>query len=97
MSHHLAFGEPVEAVARDGIVCIFVDPGTARDLANAWEFTYASGGLSDLPRPHFLLDCSALKNAAIEADRQNGELAKSSVRQVPLARQPHLRLVGGES
>lgn len=95
MTRHLPFGEPIEAVARDGIVCIFTDAATARDIANAWEFTYASGGLTETFRPTFLLDCSSLKNAAIEADRQNGE-EDLAVRYVPVETMPRLRLVGGE-
>lgn len=96
MTGHLSFGEPIEAVARDGIVCIFTDAATARDIADAWEFTYASGGLSDIRRPAFLLDCSSLKNAAIEADRQNGE-NRAEPRYVPVESAPQLRLVGGDS
>lgn len=95
MTGRLAFGEPIEAVARDGIVCIFTDAATARDIAAAWEHTYAAGGLDTARRPTYRLDVAALKRAAGDADLQSG----TAVRYVPLLKpgSPRLlSLVGGE-
>jgi hypothetical protein len=92
-------GEPIEAVASDGIVMILIDTTTARQLADAWEFTQASGGLNVPQRPTFLLDVLAIRRAAIAADQQAGvELA--DVRFVPVGYDPagpRLRVVGDES
>lgn len=89
-------GEPVEAVAFDGIVMILVDSATARQVAAAWKFAHAHGGIGDAHRPTYPLDVATILRAAIDADQQAGvELA--DVRYVPVVpttdRPPFLRVV----
>lgn len=84
-SRPAAAGEPVEAVATDGIVMILVDSTTARQLAAAWKFAHGRGALDSADRPTYPLDVAAILRAAIDADKQ-ASVELADVRYVPLLR-----------
>lgn len=86
--------EPVLAVAEDGLVHIVAEPGMAKAIADALEFTFASGGLEENYRPLYLLDCNAIWQAVIKATLQ-AEQELAGTRFVPVAPVSHLRLVPG--
>lgn len=82
--------EPLIAEAGDGLVHIVCEPTMARALAQALEFTFASGEFEAHHRPQYFWDCQALVMAAFEADRENAAAPVSLV-----AAEPRLRLVSG--
>lgn len=83
------------ASAAPDLVVLVLDPATADQLADVWEFAHkTSGGLDPPARPTFLLDVAALRRAAHQA-----ATAPAPVEYVPVGvpDRPHLSVVGGES
>lgn len=79
-------GEIRAAAGAPGVVYIAVTSDTARAIADAWEFTQASGGLATTEPPPFLIDVATINAAAEAADRLK----------IPGRVAPRLRVVGGD-
>lgn len=83
MIHHPPPGpRPIRAHPGPNLVTIVVDPATARSIADAWEFTHASGGL-DYARPRYLADVAHIRRAAAAADPEPTRAALVEFLQTP--------------
>lgn len=81
---------PLTATHLSGDVVIRVDPGTARDLAEAWATLHAIEPEHEVVRPRWMDEVVAMHRAAAHADLQRGAVD-------PPVMVPLLRVVGGES
>lgn len=62
------------ASAEDGDVVIRVDPGTARDLAEAWSTLHAVDGELERIRPRWFDEVVHIHTAATTADLERGDV-----------------------
>ncbi|WP_372733579.1 hypothetical protein [Nocardioides sp.] len=69
-------------------VFIVADVAMANAIADALEFTFASGGLDDLDRPDYLLDVVQIRSAVAAAQQDSAP--------VPDLVWAPLRVVGGD-
>lgn len=76
----------IAADGANGVVLISTDVAMANAIADALEFTFASGGLDD--RPDYLLDVLQIRSAVVQA---RVDLPPPVVEAVRL-----LRVVGGD-
>jgi hypothetical protein len=81
-------GQRIAADGANGVVLISADVTMANAIADALEFTFASGGLVDQERPDYLLDVLQIRTAVAQA---RGTVAPVVAKAVRL-----LRVVGGE-